>query len=211
MGKMKNIALIEDDIELKELLEKYLNFQDDFNVVLSVVSAEDFFEEFKQIEKIDILIMDIGLPGISGIDALPKIKQHLPHTEIIMLTVHDDSEKVFQSLRRGASGYLLKNTPLDKIKESIEQIFAGGSPMSPNIARKIVEFFNPKQIEGQKELSTREKEIVVALVDGLSYKLVADRLDISIDTVRQHIRSIYRKLNVNSKAEVISKSFKGEI
>jgi len=150
MGKMKNIALIEDDIELKELLEKYLNFQDDFNVVLSVVSAEDFFEEFKQIEKIDILIMDIGLPGISGIDALPKIKQHLPHTEIIMLTVHDDSEKVFQSLRRGASGYLLKNTPLDKIKESIEQIFAGGSPMSPNIARKIVEFFNPKQIEGQK-------------------------------------------------------------
>jgi len=211
MGKMTNIALIEDDIELKELLEKYLNFQDDFNVVLSVVSAEDFFEEFKQIEKIDILIMDIGLPGISGIDALPKIKQHLPHTEIIMLTVHDDSEKVFQSLRRGASGYLLKNTPLDKIKESIEQIFAGGSPMSPNIARKIVEFFNPKQIEGQKELSTREKEIVVALVDGLSYKLVADRLDISIDTVRQHIRSIYRKLNVNSKAEVISKSFKGEI
>ncbi|PIQ08245.1 MAG: DNA-binding response regulator [Ignavibacteriales bacterium CG18_big_fil_WC_8_21_14_2_50_31_20] len=208
---MTNIALIEDDIELKELLEKYLNFQDDFNVVLSVVSAEDFFEEFKQIEKIDILIMDIGLPGISGIDALPKIKQHLPHTEIIMLTVHDDSEKVFQSLRRGASGYLLKNTPLDKIKESIEQIFAGGSPMSPNIARKIVEFFNPKQIEGQKELSTREKEIVVALVDGLSYKLVADRLDISIDTVRQHIRSIYRKLNVNSKAEVISKSFKGEI
>jgi len=211
MGKMTNIALIEDDIELKELLEKYLNFQDDFNVVLSVVSAEDFFEEFKQIEKIDILIMDIGLPGISGIDALPKIKQHLPHTEIIMLTVHDDSEKVFQSLRRGASGYLLKNTPLDKIKESIEQIFAGGSPMSPNIARKIVEFFNPKQNEGQKELSTREKEIVVALVDGLSYKLVADRLDISIDTVRQHIRSIYRKLNVNSKAEVISKSFKGEI
>jgi len=211
MGKMTNIALIEDDIELKELLEKYLNFQDDFNVVLSVVSAEDFFEEFKQIEKIDILIMDIGLPGISGIDALPKIKQHLPHTEIIMLTVHDDSEKVFQSLRRGASGYLLKNTPLDKIKESIEQIFAGGSPMSPNIARKIVEFFNPKQIEGQRELSTREKEIVVALVDGLSYKLVADRLDISIDTVRQHIRSIYRKLNVNSKAEVISKSFKGEI
>lgn len=211
MGKMTNIALIEDDIELKELLEKYLNFQDDFNVVLSVVSAEDFFEEFKQIEKIDILIMDIGLPGISGIDALPKIKQRLPHTEIIMLTVHDDSEKVFQSLRRGASGYLLKNTPLDKIKESIEQIFAGGSPMSPNIARKIVEFFNPKQNEGQKELSTREKEIVVALVDGLSYKLVADRLDISIDTVRQHIRSIYRKLNVNSKAEVISKSFKGEI
>ncbi|MBU0474185.1 MAG: response regulator transcription factor [Bacteroidetes bacterium] len=208
---MTNIALIEDDIELKELLEKYLNFQENFNVALSVVSAEDFFEKCKQLEKIDILIMDIGLPGISGIEALPKIKQNLPNTEIIMLTVHDDSEKVFQSLRRGASGYLLKNTPLDKIKESIEQIFAGGSPMSPNIARKIVEFFNPKHNEGQRELSTREKEIVVALVDGLSYKLVADRLDISIDTVRQHIRSIYRKLNVNSKAEVISKSYKGEI
>jgi len=208
---MTNIALIEDDIELKELLEKYLNFQENFNVALSVVSAEEFFEEYKQVEKIDILIIDIGLPGISGIDALPKIKQYLPQTEVIMLTVHDDSEKVFQSLRRGASGYLLKNTPLDKIKESIEQIFAGGSPMSPNIARKIVEFFNPKQNEVHKELSNREKEIVVALVDGLSYKLVADRLDISIDTVRQHIRSIYRKLNVNSKAEVISKSFKGEI
>lgn len=208
---MTNIALIEDDIELKELLEKYLNFQTNFNVVLSTISAEEFFENYKQIEQIDILIMDIGLPGISGIEALPKIKQNLPKTEIIMLTVHDDSDKVFQSLRRGASGYLLKNTPLDKIKESIEQIFAGGSPMSPNIARRIVEFFNPKQNEGQKELSTREKEIVVALVDGLSYKLVADRLNISIDTVRQHIRSIYRKLNVNSKAEVISKSYKGEI
>jgi DNA-binding NarL/FixJ family response regulator len=208
---MTNIALIEDDIELKELLEKYLNFQTDFNVVLSTISAEEFFENYKQIEQIDIVIMDIGLPGISGIEALPKIKQNLPKTEIIMLTVHDDSDKVFQSLRRGASGYLLKNTPLDKIKESIELIFAGGSPMSPNIARRIVEYFNPKQNLGQKELSTREKEIVVALVDGLSYKLVADRLNISIDTVRQHIRSIYRKLNVNSKAEVISKSYKGEI
>jgi DNA-binding NarL/FixJ family response regulator len=208
---MTNIALIEDDIELKELLEKYLNFQTNFNVVLSTISAEEFFENYKQIEQIDIVIMDIGLPGISGIEALPKIKQNLPKTEIIMLTVHDDSDKVFQSLRRGASGYLLKNTPLDKIKESIELIFAGGSPMSPNIARRIVEYFNPKQNLGQKELSTREKEIVVALVDGLSYKLVADRLNISIDTVRQHIRSIYRKLNVNSKAEVISKSYKGEI
>jgi DNA-binding NarL/FixJ family response regulator len=208
---MTNIALIEDDAELKELLEKYLNFQKTFNVVLSAISAEDFFEKYQQIEQIDIIIMDIGLPGISGIEALPKIKQNLPETEIVMLTVHDDADKVFQSLRRGASGYLLKNTPLDKIKESIEQIFSGGSPMSPNIARRIVEYFNPHKNEGQKELSAREKEIVEALVDGLSYKLVADRLNITIDTVRQHIRNIYRKLNVNSKAEVISKSYKGEI
>jgi len=208
---MTNIALIEDDIELKELLEKYLNFQKQFKVVLSVVSAEDFFDKFMEVEQIDILIMDIGLPGMNGIDALPKIKQKIPNTEVVMLTVHDDTEKVFQSLRNGASGYLLKNTPLETIKESIEQILAGGSPMSPNIARKIVDYFHPKPIEGQKELSIREKEIVLALVDGLSYKLVADRLKISIDTVRQHIRSIYRKLNVNSKAEVISKSYKGEI
>jgi len=208
---MTNIALIEDDIELKELLEKYLNFQEQFKVVLSVISAEDFFAKFMEIEQIDILIMDIGLPGMNGIEALPKIKQKLPNTEVVMLTVHDDSEKVFQSLRNGASGYLLKNTSLETIKESIEQILAGGSPMSPNIARKIVDHFHPKPIEGQKELSIREKEIVLALVDGLSYKLVADRLKISIDTVRQHIRSIYRKLNVNCKAEVISKSYKGEI
>ena len=208
---MTNIALIEDDIELKELLEKYLNFQENFHVVLSVISAEDFFAKYNEIEQIDIIIMDISLPGMNGIQALPKIKQKLPNTEVVMLTVHDDSEKVFQSLKNGASGYLFKNTPLETIKESIEQIFAGGSPMSPNIARKIVEYFNPKHVEGQKELSVREKEIVTALVDGLSYKLVADRLNISIDTVRQHIRNIYRKLNVNSKAEVISKSFKGEI
>ncbi len=205
---MKKIAIIEDDIELKELLQRYLNMQPEFECETAVESVEEFLEENESVP--DVILSDIGLPGMSGIEGLKILKKRFPGTEVVMLSVHDDSDSVFNSLCNGASGYLLKNTPIDQIKESINILSAGGSPMSPNIARRVIDYFKPKkQIESP--LSEREKEIVQGLVDGLSYKMIADKLFISIDTVRQHIRNIYRKLDVNSKAEVISKSFRGEI
>ena len=151
------------------------------------------------------------MPGMSGIDGMKLIKREFPDIDIIMLTVYNDADKIFQSLCAGATGYLLKNTPLDEIREGIELLKKGGSPMSPQIARKVVEYFSTDKKALPSLLSEKENEIVIALVDGLSYKLIADRLNISIETVRFHIKNIYRKLHVHSKAEVISKSLKGEI
>lgn len=205
---MKNIAIIEDDLELKNLLQKYFNIQPDLKCTTAAESVEEFLTIVEDAP--DVILSDIGLPGMSGIDGLKILKEKFPETEVVMLSVHDDSDSVFNSLCNGASGYLLKNTPIDEIKESINILSSGGSPMSPNIARRVIDYFAPKK-KVESPLSGREKEIVEGLVDGLSYKMIADKLSISIDTVRQHIRNIYRKLNVNCKAEVITKSFRGEI
>ncbi len=152
------------------------------------------------------------MPGISGINGIKILKHDYPGINIIMLTVYNDSTRIFNSLCAGASGYLLKNTPLEEIKKAIEELDSGGAPMSPEIARKVIEYFNPKKTNNyQSALTSKENEIVNLMVDGLSYKMIADRMGISIDTVRFHIKNIYRKLHVNSKGEVISKSLKGEI
>lgn len=158
--------------------------------------------------------MDIQLPGMSGIEGIGIIKDKYPEIDIIMLTVYHDSHKIFDSLCAGASGYLLKHTSLPEIKESILNLLNGGAPMSPQIARKVINHFQeqePRKSNVESSLTPREHDIVNGLVDGLSYKMIADRYDISIDTVRAHIRNIYKKLHVNSKAEVIAKSLKGEI
>ncbi len=207
---MLKLGIIEDDLELKELLEMYLGMQNEYECTISVDSVEKFLKIVTNENKPDIILSDIGLPGMSGIEGLKILKEKFPDTEVVMLSVHDDSQIVFDALCNGASGYLLKNTPIEKIKESIDIVQRGGSPMSPNIARRVIDFFNPRK-KLDSPLSPREKEIVEGLVDGLSYKMIADKLSISLDTVRQHIRNIYRKLNVNSKAEVIAKSYRGEI
>lgn len=209
----RSITIIEDDPEIGNLLEKYLGNEKEFSEVKWYVSVESFIN--RSVAKFpDIVLMDIELPGMSGIDGIRLLKENHPDTDFIILTIYNDTDKIFQSLCAGASGYLVKNTPLEKIKESILIALDGGSPLTPQIARKVVEHFkDPSQSRNYQKspLSSREKEIVVGLVDGLSYKLIADRMFISIDTVRYHIKNIYKKLQVNSKAEVISKSIKGEI
>ena len=209
---MIRIGIVEDDHIIREGIQKYLNSQDNFVCDIAGESFESFLPELSINGPVDIALVDIGLPGISGINGIKILRKEYPDINIIMLTVYNDPTRIFSSLCAGASGYLLKNTPLDEIKKSIEVLDSGGSPMSPEIARKVIEYFNPKKSEGYKsDLTQKENEIVNVLVDGLSYKLVADKMGISIDTVRFHIRNIYRKLHVNSKAEVISKSLKGEI
>lgn len=207
---MKKIAIIEDDLELKNLLEEYLNNLNNFECSIAVDSVEGFFEELNNGNSPEIIISDIGLPGLSGDEGLIKIKEALPEVEVVMLTVHQDDEKIFKCLKNGASGYILKNAPLSEIKDYIDILSSGGAPMSPQIARKVVDFFQPKK-SLENPLTDREYDIVNGLVDGLSYKLIASKLNISLDTVRQHIRNVYRKLSVNSKAEVIAKKYRGEI
>ena len=140
------------------------------------------------------------------------IKDKYPEIEILMITIFADFRKIFDALCSGASGYLLKNAPFEEIKNSIIELNNGGAPMSPQIARKVINYFKPeKKREKISVLSDKEKEVVVGLVDGLSYKQIADRLFISVETVNSHIKSIYKKLHVHSKIEVIKKSFRNEL
>lgn len=210
---MPNVAIVEDNEKIRNLIQKFLNKDEVIKCPVAVESVEALLKYLDKGEQPDVILMDIELPGMSGIDGMKLIKNRYPDIEIIILTVYHDSHKIFDSLCAGASGYLLKYTSLPEIKEAINVLLQGGSPMSPQIARKVINFFNKdnQKKENQADLTLREQEIVVGLVDGLSYKLIADRLDISIDTVRAHIRNIYKKLHVNSKAEVIAKSLKGEI
>lgn len=211
---MASVAgIVEDNKKIRDLIQRYLDMQDDLSCPVAVDSVEEMLDYLEEHPKPDVILMDIQLPGMSGIKGIGLIKEKYPDIEIIMLTVYHDSHKIFKALRAGASGYLLKHTSLPEIKESILKLLDGGAPMSPQIARKVITHFQDESAKKsvESDLTPREHDIVNGLVDGLSYKMIADRYDISIDTVRAHIRNIYKKLHVNSKAEVIAKSLKGEI
>jgi DNA-binding NarL/FixJ family response regulator len=210
---MAVIGIVEDNKKIRDLIQRYLDMQKEMDCPVAVDSVEEMLEYLEKHQRPEVILMDIQLPGMSGIKGMEIIKEKYPEIEIIMLTVYHDSHKIFDSLKAGASGYLLKHTSLPEIKESIENLLKGGAPMSPQIARKVISHFNkeaPKKNEDSM-ITNREQDIVNGLVDGLSYKMIADRYNISIDTVRAHIRNIYKKLHVNSKAEVITKSLRGEI
>lgn len=210
---MISVGILEDDEEIRTGLRSYLGRQPGFLCDLAAGSVEELLATAAGTGFPDVLLADLGLPGMSGIDGMRLMKESHPETDIIVLTIYDDRQKVFDSLRAGASGYLLKNTPLAGIREAVEIVHGGGSVMSPGIARKVMEYFAgvAERQPGKSPLTPREKEIVVGLVDGLSYKLLADRMSLSIDTIRFHIRNIYKKLHVNSKGEVITKSLRGEL
>lgn len=210
---MIKVGIVEDNVKIRNLIQRYLDMQDGIGCPVAVDSVEEMLEHLKNNDNPDIILMDIQLPGMSGIEGIGIIKKDYPEIDIIMLTVYHDSHKIFDSLKAGASGYLLKHTSLPEIKEAVEDLAKGGAPMSPQIARKVIQYFNKPVVKKKPEsnLTAREQDIVNGLVDGLSYKMIADRFDISIDTVRAHIRNIYKKLHVNSKGEVIAKSLRGEI
>ncbi len=209
---MISIAIVEDIEEIREPIFEFLQTQKEFVVLFASGSVEEFFDTFDPELPPDIILLDIGLPGISGLGAIKLIKEKLPKTEIIMLTVYDDANKIFQAISSGASGYLLKNTPLEKIKESVIEVANGGAQMSSSIARKVFNYFNNNvSTDSEYSLTKKEKEIVAQIVDGLSYKMIAANLGNSIETIKTHAKNIYKKLHVNSKAEVVAKSMRGEI
>ncbi|SFU19249.1 DNA-binding response regulator, NarL/FixJ family, contains REC and HTH domains [Algoriphagus locisalis] len=206
---MIRLGIIEDDEQIREMLTGYFYGQPGFSCLLSAYSVESFFEQWDEGIFLDIILSDIGLPGESGIKGVQRIKKHAPKCQVIMLTVYDDSRRIFQALCNGASGYLLKQTPLQKIKEAVVTLHEGGAPMSPGVARKVVEYFNPKHTEDlQEKLTPREAQVVEAIEEGLTNKEVAIRLDISLETVKYHVKNIYEKLEVNSRHGLISRKYK---
>lgn len=208
--KKINLAIVEDDILIKESLESYLGDNLTIDIKFIAQSVEDFLNalQVSRAPEVDVLLLDIGLPGMSGLEGISHIQKLLPKTNIIMLTTYEEDDKIFKALCAGAVSYISKRTPLTKIEEAITTIYHGGSYMSPSIARKVINYFAPSTKQNEMtSLTARQQQIVQCVVDGLSYKMIADKLMISIDTVRDHIKKIYRLLNINSKAELIKKAY----
>jgi len=202
------IVLYEDNAALRDSLRILLSGLDQFDLIGAFGDCMNIEDEVRRLEP-DVILMDIDMPMRSGIEGAYLVKKTNPAVEVLMLTVFDDNDKVFQAVCAGASGYLLKKTPPVRILEAIEEIYNGGAPMTPSIARKVLELF-PRQPAVNTELdklTPREQGVLRSLAAGNSYKMVADELAISIETVRTHIKRIYEKLHVHSVAEAIAKAF----
>jgi DNA-binding NarL/FixJ family response regulator len=200
------VSIIEDDDWIRENLAGQIRRTDGFSFASSYPDGESAVNRIVQ-DAPDVVLMDINLPRMNGIECVKKVKALVPEVHILMLTVYEDSEKIFDSLLAGASGYLLKRTPQAEIMSAIADVHRGNSPMSGHIARKVVQYFNQrghadKEIE---KLSKREREVLEHLAQGIPYKEIADVLSLSIDTVRMHIKGIYAKLHVHSRGEAVAK------
>src|SRR5678815_2809004 len=202
------VAIVEDLDEVRDGLKNFLSLGNEFAVVDTFKTAEEALYEVPKL-KPNIVIMDISLPGMNGIECIRLVKDKTPNTQFMMFTVYENDEKVFEALKAGASGYLLKNTGLVQLIESLKELYNGGSPMSANIARKLVTLFRSEQKEPTNVdvLSSRENETLQLLAKGLLYKEIADQLSISVSTVRQHIHHIYEKLHVQNRTEAINKAY----
>ncbi len=204
------LIIIEDDETIRKNLVLFTDFQSDIEGIGGYGSVEDFLRRPSSAADFDILLLDIGLPGISGLDALPQIKLKYPHIDIIMLTAYDDENKIVRALKSGACSYLSKSTSLDKIMESIRIVFSGGSYMSPSIARKLSEFMSGATKTSSHKLTPKQEQVMQCLIDGLSYKQIASELGLSIDTIRTHIKRIYLELHVSNKAAAVAKYLKDQ-
>jgi DNA-binding NarL/FixJ family response regulator len=202
------LAIVEDLDEVRDGLKNFLALSSEFNVLDTFKTAEEALYDIPGL-KPDIVIMDINLPGMNGIECIRQVKSKTPGTQFMMFTVYENDEKVFEALKAGASGYLLKNTGLLQMSEALKELYTGGSPMSANIARKLVSVFHDqeKNTIPVETLSNRENEILQWLAKGLLYKEIAEQLSISTSTVRQHIHKIYEKLHVQNRTEAINKAF----
>jgi DNA-binding NarL/FixJ family response regulator len=203
---MIKVAIVEDNNALRKNLENLFNQTEGMKTVLSLSNLLNVVSEVgKHVP--DIILMDIGLPHISGIEGVHTVKSAYPQIQVMMFTVFEDDEKIFEAIRTGASGYLLKKTPPEEIVASIQELYHGGAPMSASIARKVIQSFQTKPVSqlADYNLTSRENEILYSLVEGLSYKKIAEKYFVSISTIRTHICNVYHKLHVNSKSEAVAK------
>lgn len=209
---MTRIAVVDDIDEIRNGLIFLINSSNKHQCVKSYSNAEDLLNEIETID-VDLILMDIGLPKMSGIECLKKIKKVRSDLSVLMCTDFEDDEKIFESLCNGASGYVSKNTSLSVITEAIDTVLNGGAYMSPAIAKRVVNLFtiNKRNESGLDKLTEREKHTLVLLEKGYPYKLIADELCISIETVRTYTRNIYQKLEVHSRTEAINKINSGSL
>jgi DNA-binding NarL/FixJ family response regulator len=210
------IAIFDDNKNIRESIGLLLATVPQFEVVGSFCHVLDCIEDVRD-SKPDIVLMDIEMPGMTGIEAVTKIKKEFPHIQVLMQTVFEDDDRVFDSICAGASGYILKNFLNTKLVDSINELQYGGSPMSPSIARKVLNkmqsvsnIIKPEEAPDY-HLTAREKEVLSCLVNGLSYKMIAADLNISYETVRSHVKKIYEKLHVASLTEVVAKAINQRI
>ena len=207
------VVIFEDNRSLREGLAAMIGGTAGFECIGAYANCNNLLKNIS-LDRPDVVLMDIEMPGINGIEAVGMIKEEFPEMKILMETIFDDDEKIFNSICAGAEGYILKHTSPAEIMEAIKEIYEGGSPMTPSIANRVLKMVKVRPESGKWEsfdLTDREKEILSCLVKGMSYKMVADSCFISIDTVGVHIKNIYKKLQVHSKSEAVAKAIKGKI
>jgi DNA-binding NarL/FixJ family response regulator len=213
---MIKLMLYEDNNQLREGLEMLIQGSEGFSVINTYRNCNHVEEDIKR-DQPDIVLMDIDMPGVGGIEGLKLIRKQNDTCKILMLTVFDDRKSVFEAIRAGADGYLLKKTQPAKLLEHLKDLYEGGSPMTASIARQIIEMFNQFHEGAEKKkgeeykLTQREKDVLQLMVKGYTYKVAADELFISVETIRSHIKNIYEKLHVNSKSEAVAKVFKDRL
>ncbi|MBA4182720.1 MAG: response regulator transcription factor [Acidobacteria bacterium] len=203
------VVVIEDQRELRNGLQTLLNFTPTFTCVKSFGAMDEALRNIES-DTADLILTDIGLPRLNGIEGTRILREKFPELPIVVLTVHEEDDKIFQALCAGANGYLLKNTPAAKIIEALKEVLDGGAPMSPNVARRVVQLFrtfSPPET-AEYHLTEQEKQILKLLVDGHHYKTAAYELGISTSTVSFHLKNIYTKLQVHSKTEAVAKALR---
>jgi len=203
-----HVSIVEDNDQVRESLARLINLSDGFKCVSQHRDGESALKEIPSV-KPDVVLMDINLPGMNGVECVRQLKLLVPETQIVMLTVYENTELIFSALAAGATGYLLKQTPPDELLNAIRDVYKGGSPMSSHIARKVVAAFQQNypvtQNTEEVKLTPREEQILDLLAKGFLYKEIAEALGISYDTVHAHIRKIYEKLHVRSRTEAVAK------
>lgn len=209
---MIKVIIYEDNPQLREGLSMLINGTEGFEVLAAFKHCNNAAEEI-EVYQPDVVLMDIDMPGANGIEGLKAIRLVDSRVKVLMLTVFDDNRSVFEALKNGANGYLLKKTPPSKLTEYIQEAHTGGAPMTSSIASQVLKMFSEIHSPANDDynLSEREKQVLQLLVNGYSYKMIAADMYISIDTVRSHIKKIYEKLQVNSKSEAVAKAFKNKI
>lgn len=203
------IAIVDDDEGIRTSLVALIRRASNLKVTGHYPDAETALMELP-VNPPDVVLMDINMPGMTGVECVRRLKAELPKVQFLMLTVYEDSESLFKSLRAGASGYLLKRTASARLIDAIRDVHAGGSPMSPQLARRVVQYFS-QPVEAELELTKLtpgEREFLDQLAGGYAYKEIADRMNISIDTVRSYVRTVYEKLHVHSRTEAVVKYLK---
>jgi DNA-binding NarL/FixJ family response regulator len=200
------VSIVEDNDKLRGTLARVLNRADGFKCLSDYSNAEDALKNLPNV-KPEVVLMDINLPGINGVEAVRQLKQLLPQTQVMMLTVYEDTENIFNALAAGASGYMLKRTPQAQLLEAIREVHRGGSPMTTHIARKVVQSFQRAAATASptEGLSEREQQVLELLSQGLIYKEISEKLGISYETVHTYIRRIYEKLQVRTRTEAVAK------
>ena len=206
------VLVFEDNFSLRNSIFQLINGSEGFKCVGAFENCSELLKNVQEVNP-DVILMDIQMPGINGIEAVKMIREKYPDLKILMQTIFEDNDKIFQSIYAGASGYILKTTSPSRLLDFIKETYDGGAPMSPSVASKVLKMITqhdqPNTVDFN--LSDREKEVLSFLVKGMSYRMIAETCFISIDTVRAHIRNIYEKLHVHSKAEAVAMAIKKKI